>query len=287
MSSRLVRIIAASILASVFGGGEQACSAGSNPPQDQRLSISLQGRTYSLAARVYRPSGAGAFPLVVINHGSPTHISDAPSMTLAFDRAAQWFESQGYVVVVALRPGYGNSEGPVLEHPIGRCPDRDFAGEAQITAAVESAIVDSARSLPGVDPQRVVVVGQSAGGLGAVALGDAPPSGVLAVISFAGGRGSDGDGSVCGGDERLISAAGALGSGNRVPQLWLYASNDQTFPPALGRAMMQAYQTNSAQRIQFVELPPFDDDGHKTLPSADPSAWSGPVSAFLAGVLKR
>ncbi len=287
MASRLVRTIAASILALVLTGGGYARSAGTNPPHDQRLTISFQDRTYSLAARVYRPSGNGPFPLVVFNHGLPARISDAASVSLGFGRAAEWFESQGYVVVIAIRPGFGASEGPVLELPIGRCANRDYADEARVTAALESAIVESARSLPGVDPQRIVVLGHSVGGLGAMALADAPPPGVLGVVNFAGGRGSDGHGSVCGGTERLINAAGKLGSENRLPQIWLYASNDQSFSPALGRAMMQAYQANSAPHIEFVELPPFDGDGHMTLPFADPSVWNGSVSAFLTDILKR
>src|SRR5579863_1480289 len=82
MSSRLIRTLGASILALVLGG--YACSAETNPPHDQRLTISFRGRTYGLAARVYRPSGSGAFPLIVFNHGLPAGLSDASSVRLGF-----------------------------------------------------------------------------------------------------------------------------------------------------------------------------------------------------------
>src|ERR1700733_11762626 len=125
--------------------------------QDQRLVITLDGRSFSLAARVYRPAGPGPFPMVVINHGSPFRASDAPSMGLSFGRQAEWFVSQGFAVVVALRPGFGDSDGPFMERAIGPCGDRDYVREGQQTAAIESAIATSGASLPGIDGRRIVV----------------------------------------------------------------------------------------------------------------------------------
>jgi hypothetical protein len=50
--------------------------------------------------------------------------------------------------------------------------------------------------------------------------------------------------------------------------------------------MFDAYKAGSNAEMRFVDLPPFDDDGHKTLGHADPSVWASPVSTFLNGVLK-
>jgi len=254
--------------------------------QDQRLDIALEGRSFSLAARIFRPSGEGLHPLVVINHGTPVGIADAPRMTLGFTRGAQWFASQGFVAVVALRPGFGDSDGPYMERSGSSCANRDYAHDGLETALVEAAIVQSAAALPGVDRNKIVVVGQSAGGFGAIALADAPPQGVVGVISFAGGRGGDDHEHICGGDTKLVEAAGVLGKANRVPQLWLYAANDHFFPPDLAHAMAQAYQAGSGPKIRFVDLPAFDDDGHKTFAQADPAVWAPDVSAFLAEVTK-
>ncbi len=254
--------------------------------QDQRLVIAVEGRSFDLAARVFRPQGTGPFPLVVINHGTPVSIADAPRMTLGFTKAAQWFAQQGYIVVVALRPGFGDSQGPYLEASGRSCADRDYVRDGLRTALVEAAIVDSAAALPGVDANKIIVVGQSAGGFGAIALGDSPPHGVLGIISFAGGRGGDDHEHICGGAQRLVDATGVLGKANHVPQLWLVAANDHFFPPALGHAMAQAYQAGSGPNIRFVDLPPFADDGHKTFAQADPAVWAPAVSAFLADLTK-
>ena len=61
------------------------------------------------------------------------------------------------------------------------------------------------RSRPDIDATRIISVGQSAGGFATVALTADPPAGLVAAISFAGGRGSPRDGEVCA-DERLVAA---------------------------------------------------------------------------------
>jgi dienelactone hydrolase len=255
--------------------------------QDQRLNITVGDRGFALAARIFRPSGDGPFPLVVINHGIPVSMAEAARATLGFTNAAQWFAQQGTIVVVTLRPGFGDSQGPYLEASGESCANRDYVRDGLRTALVEAAIVESAAALPGVDANRIVVVGHSAGGFGAIALGDAPPHGVVGIISFAGGRGGDAHEHICSGAQRLIDATGVLGKANRVPQLWLYAANDHFFAPELAHAMAQAYQAGSGPNIRFIDLPAFGDDGHMTFPRADPAVWAPSVSAFLAQVTKR
>lgn len=277
----LAILIAVSPSAAVRAEG----SGDSASVQDQRLAIKLGDRDFSLAARVFRPAGPGPFPLVVINHGTPVSIADASRVKLGFSQAAQWFVSQGYAVVVALRPGFGDSDGPYMERSTGQCDDRDYVHDGRATAAVEAAIAESAAALPGIDPHRIVVVGQSAGGFGAIALADAPPPGVIAVISFAGGRGGDDHEHLCSG-KRLVEAAAIFGKANQLPQLWLYAANDHFFPPEVGHVLFQAYQAGSTPPLRFVDLPPFDGDGHKTFGSADPSVWSPAVANFLAEIAK-
>ena len=286
--NRIARTTSALAAAAALHGPAMAqppTAATSQPPpvltvRDQRLPIRLDGRTYSLAARVFRPSGSGPFPLVVINHGTPVSIRDAGSERLGFTKAATWFAQQGFEAVVALRPGFGTSDGPYLETS-GPCDRRDYVLDGRKTAAVEAAFVQAASALPGVDPRRIVAVGQSAGGFGVIALADQPPPGVLGVISFAGGRGGDDHEHICSGEQSLVSAAGVFGRTNRLRQLWLFASNDHFFAPPVAHAMFAAYQAGSGPKLTFVDLPPFGEDGHRTLGRADPSVYAAPVFAFL------
>jgi dienelactone hydrolase len=248
------------------------------------LEVPIDGRNFRLAMHLFHPAGEGPFPLVVINHGTPVSSADARSQKLGFTAASTWFAQQGYLVLVAQRPGFGESDGPYLE-PSGPCSNRDYVHDGRETAAVESAIVRTAARLPGVEPSKIIVIGQSAGGFGAIALGDAPPPGVVGIISFAGGRGGDDHEHICSGADRLVQAAGTFGRANQVPQLWLFAANDHFFPPTVAHGMFDAYQAGSKPTVRFIDLPPFDGDGHKTFGSADPGVWAEPVSTFLAEVL--
>ncbi|MBB5941378.1 CocE/NonD family hydrolase [Xanthomonas sp. 3307] len=274
-------IVAATILAIAAPSTAHAESV-----TDFRMPVLVQGVDYDLAARVYRPAGPGPFPLIVIHHGTPADKRKLADTHLGFARAARWFAARGYMVVLALRPGYGSSSGTYLEGA-GNCHDADFVVAGRKIAAAETAIVDAAARLPGVDPQRIVVVGQSAGGLGAVALADAPPPGVRGVISFAGGRGSNGKEVICAGEDRLVAAEKTLGAANTLPQLWLYAANDHFFRRDLAHRIYAAYRAGSTPPVTFVDLPPFGDDGHKTFAQADPSVWARSVAAFLAQVVPQ
>ncbi len=249
------------------------------------LKVTIDGREFRLAVRVFRPSGAGPFPLVVVNHGTPVNIADARKQKPGYSAASAWFAEHGFIVVVAQRPGFGESDGPYLE-PSGPCSNRDYVRDGRQTAAVESAIVRTASRLPGVDPTKIIVVGQSAGGFGAIALADDPPPGVVGIISFAGGRGGDDHEHICSGADRLAQAAGTFGRANQVPQLWLYAANDHFFPPSVAHMLFDAYQAGSKPTVRFVDLPPFDGDGHKTLGNADPAVWASHVASFLNDVEK-
>ena len=274
-----VALLAAAILASSWAPAAQAQQGVTL--EDRRLSIQLDHRSFSLVARVFRPAGEGPFPLVVINHGTPS--GDLARLRAAeltsLDRPARWFAEHGFIVLTMLRPGFGPSDGPFMERSTP-CANRDYVRDAHQTADVEAAIIDSAKALPGVDARRVVVVGHSAGGFGAVALADAPPPGVLGVISFAGGKGVDGNGGVCSGVARLAHAGSVLGRANRLPQLWLYAPNDKEFPPSVARPLYDAYRAGSKPPVKFVDLPPVGDDGHLAF-IGDPDVWAAPVLAFL------
>ena len=250
------------------------------------LPIELQGRALNLETRIFRPIGVGPFPLILINHGAPASSADARKMKLDFTQAAEWFGHQGFEVLIALRPGFGKSDGPYMEET-GPCNNRDYARDGLQTAAIEAAIVVSASRLTKVDPSRIIVVGHSAGGFGAIALADAPPAGVVGVISFAGGRGGDDNETICGGEKRLVDGTASLGKGNQLPQLWLFSANDHFFPPVLGHAMFDAYKAGSKQPMTFIELPSFGADGHETFSRADPAVWASPVSVFIQTILKR
>jgi dienelactone hydrolase len=138
-----------------------------------------------------------------------------------------------------------------------------------------------------VDGNKIVLAGQSAGGLASLAAAGANPPGVLGVINFAGGRGSRATDDVCN-ENRLVEAMASFGAGARVPSLWLYAENDTYFRPELARRMHAAYAAALAAggaRTSLHILPPYGRDGHGFVLRAESEAqWQPLVRDFLAGL---
>jgi dienelactone hydrolase len=244
-------------------------------------------RVFLLETVVYRPAGNGPFPLVTINHGKPRGSETVvPEMHPGYDVAAGWFVDHGFAVAVPMRRGYGSSQGQISDIA-GSCDHRDYFMSARMTATEMEGVITYMQRQSFVDPKNVVVLGHSWGALGALGVAyDAPP-GVIGIINFAGGGGSLVPGQICSGADRLIADIGRLGTDEHIPQIWLYAENDHYFAPPLAHAMFEAYRTKARAPITFVDLPPFDGDGHLTIMRSDTTIWAAAVGEFLAGLPKN
>jgi pimeloyl-ACP methyl ester carboxylesterase len=230
---------------------------------------------------VFRPEGAGPFPVLVLSHGSPR--SAAARRAGGRQRMAaqsERFVAMGFAVLVPTRRGYGGSGGEWAE-AYGRCNAPDYYTAGMETARDLRAAVDAVRGEPWADTGRVVLAGQSAGGFGSVAAASGPFAGLLGVVNFAGGRGSLAPGQVCG-EDQLIEAMARFGGGARVPELWIYSRNDQFFGPGLARRMHAAF-TGSGGSAEFVEAPAVGLDGHGYFARAMDD-WAPRVEGFLARI---
>jgi dienelactone hydrolase len=243
------------------------------------------GHVTDLQGRVCRPASDAPGRLVVINHGSPPDAASRPLMKLGRcdSEAAQWFLDRGYVVVFALRRGYGATGGDFAES-YGQCDDADYVSAGIETARDINAIVIYATTLPYVQPDGVVVVGQSAGGWGTIAYDSLPHPKVAAFVVMAGGRGGhehDRPNTNCH-PERLAAAAGHYGATATTPMLWVYAANDSFFGPSIAQALYAAF-TKAGGRAEFEQPGPYDDDGHNLFFGHGGSAIWGPiVERYLA-----
>jgi len=195
------------------------------------LRVLLPGDLGTLEALLVRPSEPGRYPLALISHGSPRSGADVrPNMTpLAMLPQALEFARRGWAAVVVMRRGYGNSDGGWAE-TYGACNNPNYIGAGAAAAADLRTTLEFLSHRPDIDPARMIAVGVSAGGFATVAITADPPPGLVAGISFAGGRGSLRDGEDCRSD-RLIEAFRVFGKSARVPTLWVYAVNDQFLAP--------------------------------------------------------
>ncbi len=252
--------------------------------QRQLWLLPIPGERLRMHAYVFRPPGPGPFRLAVINHGSiqaadmreKYRMPDYPVVT-------QWFLARGYAVVVPQRPGHGETGGPYFEDQ-GMCEDPDYRQAGLRTADSIAAAIDDMRAQPFVQGDGVVVVGQSAGGWGALAIASRNLPGVAAVINFAGGRGGRSNGhpnSNCAPDQ-LITTAAEFGRTAHTPTLWIYSRNDSYFGPKLSRRMADAFRAAGGS-IDYHLLPPSGTEGHLLINSPDAAAlWSPILTSFLA-----
>jgi dienelactone hydrolase len=247
----------------------------------QQLRIPAPGAgERGLAAVMVRPDGPGRHPLALLNHGAPRIASERRTMTpWAMLPEAKEFARRGWVAVIVMRRGYGDSGGDFAEdvHACGPSPNYYRAGLQ--SAADLRAAIEYLATLPDIDPTRVISVGHSAGGFATVALTADPPAGFVAGINFAGGRGSQGPNQVCKA-AALVSAFGAFGEASRVPMLWVYAQNDHYFSPDLAQEFYRAF-TTAGGTAQFVSAGPFGLDGHMLFSEAGIPIWTPLVDAFL------
>jgi dienelactone hydrolase len=246
----------------------------------QELRIPIHGAgSKGLVAVMVRPNEAGPHPLAILTHGSPRNAEDRPQMSpLAMLPQAIEFARRGWTAVVVMRRGYGDSGGGYVEG-YGRCAFPSYEDAGKESAADLRASIEYLSKLPEVDASKILSIGVSAGGFANVALSTNPPPGLVAAISFAGGRGSLQSDQVCS-PEALIKAFAVFGKKSKIPMLWVYSENDHFFPPQLAGRFYQAF-TAAGGKASFITAPAFGVDGHFLFSRKGIPVWTSIVDHFL------
>jgi dienelactone hydrolase len=247
--------------------------------EDIRIPMAQAGAR-GLEAVLVRPDAPGQYPLALISHGAPrdgaarAKMSPGSSYPLALE-----FARRGFAALIVMRRGYGDSGGAYAESA-GQCDSPDYVASAQASAHDLKAAIAWAGHRNDIDTGRMIAVGRSAGGLATVALTANPPPGLVAAISFAGGRGSRADYVVCK-EARLVAAFGQLGKTSRVPMLWVYSENDHYFAPALAERFHAAFVASGGQ-ARFIKAATFGQDGHNLFSLDGIPIWTDYVDNFLS-----
>jgi dienelactone hydrolase len=230
----------------------------------EEVRVPVDGGRRSVAATLLRPDGPGPYGVVVLNHGVP--VGDAERMRTSaadFQATAPIFARRGYVVVMPLRRGFGATGGAFAEDA-GPCSNPDYERGERAAAEDVMAAYEYAQALPYVDPARMILAGQSAGGMAALfTAGARSPKGLVAVLSFAGGRGGNpslNPGTPCA-IEPLARLFDMLGKSVRAPVLFHYAENDHYFSPRVSRYWYERFTAGGAA-AEYVLAPRHGDDGH-------------------------
>lgn len=240
-----------------------------------------------LVATTYMPDGAGPFPLIVLSHGNPPNAHDRVKVG-RYRKLVQIreFVRMGFAVIVPIRRGYGATGGTFAEDA-GSCKRPDFVAAGNAAAQDLLATIAFADTLPQIDKNHVILVGQSAGGFASLATASYSPPGVIAVVNFSGGRGgrpATNPGDPCAPD-RMAEAIGHYASTTHVPVYWHYVQNDNFFAPDVVRTWFGAFQTAGGQGQLVIEQP-FGRDGHGmfAVDRAIP-IWEPGFQSFVSSVL--
>jgi dienelactone hydrolase len=256
-----------------------AVASAADPFIQQPFRVLLPSDLGTLEALLIRPSEPGRYPLALFAHGSPRAPADRPKMTpLSMLPQALEFVRRGWAVAIVMRRGYGGSDGGWAEAN-GDCGNPNYIAAGTAGAADLKTTLEFLSHRQDIDSARMIAVGVSAGGFATVALTADPPPGLVAAISFAGGRGSLEPDHVCQ-PARLVEAFRNFGNRSRIPMLWVYAANDHFFAPALAQQFVDAFK-GSGGNVDFVAAPAFGSDGHGLFSPAGIPAWSGYVDSFL------
>jgi dienelactone hydrolase len=225
-----------------------------------------------LETTIYKPPGDGPFPLVVMNHGKergdPKYQRRDRFLVLSKE-----FVKRGYAVVIPMRRGFSKSTGGYLEDGCnmtnnGRLQANDLQGSLEYFT-----------QQPWVDKNRIIVAGQSYGGLTTMAFGTHGFPGVKGLINFAGGLRVDGGS--CNWQGALVTAFAEYGSKNTLPSLWFYGQNDSFFNHDVATRLHNAYVT-AGGNAKLVAYGPFKSDAHGMVSSRDGvKIWWPETEMFL------
>ena len=226
-----------------------------------------------LETTVFRPPGEGPHPVAVINHGKDSG-NNRMQPRARYLPAVREFLQRGWAVVVPMRQGFSHSGGSAVGEGC------NIAANGQAQAEDVRAVVAWLEQQPWADAQRMVMLGQSHGGLTTLAYAQDPHPGFRVFVNFAGGLRYSAGG--CPWETELAAAFGRYGARTRVPSLWFYGENDSFFPPAVIGPAHAAY-VRAGGPAELVAFGPFGLDAHGLFGSyAGLPLWWERVAARLA-----
>ena len=231
---------------------------------------------FQIETTVYYPNTPAPWPLVVVNHGADgTLLTYHQQSRFRPIEIAKYFLSKGYVVVAPMREGFARSGGTIDGNfkNVFKC---DHAAYGMFYARDISATIDFFEATGLALKGQTLVIGQSNGGI--VALGYASTSNPKArgIINISGGVNTGAQ--ECDWVAHMMTSATTLGHSAKIPSLWMYANDDQIFPPTVSKPFFDNYKTAGG----MAQLQIFPSGGHPfALANGSASVWGNVVDTFL------
>lgn len=240
------------------------------------------GKPQTLEMVVYRPTGPGPFPTLVMNHGS-TGNGDKPQLftnTWTNPDLARVFVRKGWLVLYPQRRGRGKSDGLYDE---GFEADRSrYASDPALSLpGLERALVDldvvmaHVLTRSDVDTKRMLIGGVSRGGILSAVYAGTRPNPFQGVLNFVGGW--VGNRWLYADSVNTVSFKRAAAFGK--PMLWLYGDKDPFYSLNHSRANFDSFVAAGGKGSFVTYPPPTGQNGHAI--HAYPSVWQAAVDDYL------
>lgn len=222
-------------------------------------------------------------PLAIVNHGSPPGRKEARRrMELPqFELLTDWLMGRGYVVALPLRRGFGKNGGRFDEDVEKTKGVYDFLKAGQQTAADIKLTLAFMEDKTYVQSGSALILGQSAGGWGTLALASENHPRIAGYVNFSGGRFAERINENPSLGDKLVEAAEKFGRTAERPSLWLYADNDESFPSSLQVRLYEAFNKEHHKAI-FRSISDVPGSGHGMIYSPTAAKIWGPhLGSFL------
>ncbi|MDO6686188.1 MULTISPECIES: alpha/beta hydrolase family protein [unclassified Agarivorans] len=205
-----------------------------------------------LEATLYKPIGEGPFPLVVFNHGSTGPGIIAKGVSIKPWSLGAYLTKHNIALLVPMRRGRGNSEGEYKESY--NCSVNSVEAGLRYAQQSLDATFAFIKQQTWVDQDKILISGNSRGGLLSVMYAAKHPSLFKGVVNFSGGWM---------GEQCQINAESASNLGlfaqaaqnNPLPHLFIYGRNDAYYSDSTIQSYVNAFTEHSPQiEFQFYQL---------------------------------
>ena len=232
---------------------------------EQILRVNIgQTTPLELQVTVFKPPGNGPFPALIINHGKAEGNAKEQARARYYSVARE-FVRRGYAVVLPMRRGFAGSDGTYVSS--GCQLLNSIVSQANDVVGITRWMTQN----PMFDATRMVMFGQSYGGVTSLGVAALDPKAIKLVVNFAGGLKVISPSRPCDWQTGLVDAMPPLANRAKIPTLWFYGDNDSYFPPDLARLMAESYRQSGGQ-VELVQYPAFKEDSHKMFGDID--GWS-------------